>query len=78
MPASPEGGTTGSMEFGPEVKSMNDILRFLQLLCENHNSALQVCPSYTERVCFVVYKQWCTELVFASKVFTVKSVNQDT
>ena len=78
MPASPEGGTTGSMEFGPEVKSMNDILRFLQLLCENHNSALQVCPSYTERVCFVVYKQWRTELVFASKVFTVKSVNQDT
>ena len=30
------------MDFGPEVKCMNDILRFLQLLCENHNSALQV------------------------------------
>ena len=40
-PLSPE-ASSASMEFGPEVKCMNDILRFLQLLCENHNSALQV------------------------------------
>jgi len=43
-PLSPE-ASSASMEFGPEVKCMNDILRFLQLLCENHNSSLQVCGS---------------------------------
>ena len=41
-PLSPE-ASSASMDFGPEVKCMDDILRFLQLLCENHNSALQVC-----------------------------------
>lgn len=31
------------MEMGPAVTIMKPILRFLQLLCENHNQDLQVC-----------------------------------
>jgi len=49
-PLSPE-AHNASMDFGPEVKCMNDILRFLQLLCENHNSALQVCMECIQLVC---------------------------
>lgn len=30
-------------EMGPAVIIMKPILRFLQLLCENHNQDLQVC-----------------------------------
>ena len=33
---------TNEAQLGPTVSIMNPILRFLQLLCENHNSKLQV------------------------------------
>ena len=33
------------MEMGPAVSIMKPILRFLQLLCENHNHNLQVRPT---------------------------------
>ncbi len=35
-------GTPGGRLMTPEVACMQPILRFLQLLCENHNAELQV------------------------------------
>ena len=37
-----KGAPTGRL-LSPEVSFMQPILRFLQLLCENHNADLQVC-----------------------------------
>ena len=34
-------------KMSPAITIMKPILRFLQLLCENHNSELQVTPSFS-------------------------------
>lgn len=49
-------------EMGPSVLIMKPILRFLQLLCENHNHDLQVghgfmCSCVTVDHCFTFYTQ---------------------
>lgn len=47
-PAQPAGEQREvEMEMGPAVTIMKPILRFLQLLCENHNLDLQVEPPLT-------------------------------
>lgn len=37
-----EGGTADNPKLPPKIAVMEPVLRFLQLLCENHNLSLQV------------------------------------
>lgn len=39
----------------PELKCMTPLLRFLQLLCENHNTNLQVSTQLAISVCSIIY-----------------------
>lgn len=62
------------LEMSPVITIMQPILRFLQLLCENHNRDLQVCG--TETACMSLLYFWLTSQSFplAMNIFVVNNM----